>query len=49
MDRIALCPITESAMVRYLIRGGETVATVSRLLASLRDPAKVDFWPDSIS
>ena len=26
-DRIALCPITEGAMVRYLIRVGETAAT----------------------
>lgn len=49
VDKIALCPITEGAMVRYLIRVGETAATASQLLASLRNSAKVAFWPDSIS
>ena len=48
-DRIALCPITEGAMVRYLIRVGETTATTSQLLAALRQSPRVDFWPDSIS
>lgn len=49
VDRIALCPITEGAMVRYLIRVGETITTASRLLVSIQESAKVDFWPDSIS
>lgn len=49
VDRIALCPITEGAMVRYLIRVGETAATASQLLASMRESPRVDFWPDSIS
>lgn len=48
-DRIALCPITEGAMVRYLIRVGETAATASQLLTALRQSPRVDFWPDSIS
>jgi predicted nucleic acid-binding protein len=45
--RIALCPITQGAMVRYLIRVGDTAATASQLLAALRQSPKVDFWPDS--
>ena len=49
VDRIAPCPITESAMVRYLIRVGETPATAIRLLAALHQSTKADFWPDSIS
>ncbi len=49
VDRIALCPITEGAMVRYLIRVGETPATALQLLAALRQSTKADFWPDSIS
>ncbi len=49
VERIALCPITEGAMARYLIRIGETPATVSQLLASLRNATKAEFWPDSIS
>jgi hypothetical protein len=49
VDTLALCPVTEGAMVRYLIRVGETPATALRLLAALRESTKVDFWPDSIS
>jgi toxin-antitoxin system PIN domain toxin len=48
-ERIALCPITEGAMVRYLVRVGETAATASQLLTALRQSPRVDFWPDSIS
>ena len=48
-DRIALCPITEGAMVRYLIRVGETPATAAALLAALQSSSSVEFWPDSIS
>lgn len=47
--RVALCPITEGAMVRYLIRVGETCATVSQLLTALYQSAKIEFWPDSLS
>lgn len=49
LDRIALCPITEGAMIRFLIRVGETATTASQLLAALRLSTKVEFWPDSIS
>ena len=48
-DKVALCPITEGAMVRYLIRVGETAATALQLLNTLRASPRVDFWPDSIS
>jgi toxin-antitoxin system PIN domain toxin len=49
VDGFALCPITEGAMVRYLIRVGETPSTASQLLTGLRESAKIEFWPDSIS
>ncbi len=49
VDKVALCPITEGAMVRYLIRVGEAAATASQLLKAMRESPKVDFWPDSIS
>lgn len=49
VERIALCPISEGAMIRYLIRVGETAATASRLLGELRESLKTEFWPDSIS
>lgn len=49
VDGVAPCPITEGAMVRYLIRVGETAATASQLLAALRESPTVEFWSDSIS
>ena len=49
VDTIALCPVTEGAMVRYLIRVGEAPATALQLVAGLRESTKGDFWPDSIS
>ena len=49
VDSVALCPITEGAMVRYLIRIGESPATALQLLTALRQSTKTDFWPDSIS
>ena len=49
VDRIALCPITEGALVRYLIRVGETAMTASKLLTLLRESPRAEFWPDSMS
>ncbi|MGH2860361.1 MAG: TA system VapC family ribonuclease toxin [Solirubrobacteraceae bacterium] len=48
VDSVALCPITEGAMARYLVRVGETAATASQLLRALRQSPRVAFWPDSI-
>jgi toxin-antitoxin system PIN domain toxin len=47
--RIALCPLTEGATVRYLLRVGESTATATQLLTTLRQSPRVEFWPDSIS
>jgi len=49
VDRIALCPIVEGALVRYLVRIGERLSTAQGVLAAIRHVAKVDFWPDQIS
>jgi len=49
VDGVALCPVTEGAMVRYLLRVGETPATALELLAALHQSTKSHFWPDSIS
>lgn len=49
VEMIALCPITEGALIRYLIRVGETVGTAAQLLTALRRSPRVEFWPDSIS
>ena len=49
VDQIALCPITEGALARYLIRVGEAPTTVRQLLTALSRSTKAGFWPDSIS
>ncbi len=49
VDGVALCPITEGALARYLIRAGESAATVSQLLTALSQSPGTEFWPDSVS
>ncbi len=49
VDRIALCPIVEGALVRYLIRAGESQATAAMTLSSMHASPRCEFWADSIS
>ncbi|MGO9960110.1 MAG: TA system VapC family ribonuclease toxin [Solirubrobacteraceae bacterium] len=49
VDRIALCPIVEGALVRFLIRAGESRATAAMTLSSLHGSRRSEFWADSIS
>lgn len=46
---VALCPITEGALVRFLVRTGETATTITSVLAGLHHLDAVEFWPDSVS
>ena len=49
VERMALCPITEGALVRFLIRLGQHQTTVKALLAALHADPRCEFWPDDIS
>lgn len=49
VDRIALCPIVEGALVRFLIRAGESQATAAMTLSSMQASPRCEFWADSIS
>ncbi len=49
VDEIALCPIVEGALVRFLVRAGESYATAVAALSALYDSPRCAFWPDSIS
>lgn len=49
VDRIALCPIVEGALVRFLIRVGESQVTAAMTLSSMYASTLCEFWPDSIS
>ena len=46
---VATCPITEGALVRFLLREGSTGTTAERVLQRLADHANVEFWPDAVS
>lgn len=49
VERIALCPIVEGALVRFLVRVGESVAVATEVLGLLHANARCTFWPDSVS
>ena len=46
---VALCPITEGALVRFLVRTGESATTITTILTDLHRLDEVEFWPDSVS
>jgi len=48
-DEIALCPIVEGALVRFLVRVGESHSTAIATLSALYRSQRCAFWSDSIS
>lgn len=46
---LALCPVVEGALVRFLVRLGESSATAGAILSDLYASPRCAFWPDSIS
>lgn len=49
VDGIAICPIVEGALVRFLVRAGESQATAVAILSALYRSPRCDFWEDSLS
>lgn len=49
VDRFAVCPIVEGALVRFVLRMGESVDTARALLAGVHGHARCDFWPDDLA
>jgi predicted nucleic acid-binding protein len=47
-ERVALCPVTEGALVRFVIREGGSVAGVQEAVSTLRRRG-AEFWPDDLS
>ncbi|MDR0959187.1 MAG: PIN domain-containing protein [Propionibacteriaceae bacterium] len=45
---IAVCPITQGALVRYLIRTGESPSVVHEALDLMTRRPGYEFWPDDI-
>lgn len=49
ITRAAVCPVVEGALIRFLLRMGESSATAAAILASVRASTRCEFWPDSLS
>ncbi|MFD1505202.1 PIN domain-containing protein [Georgenia yuyongxinii] len=48
-EGFAVCPVVEGALVRFLMRIGESGDTASRILAAVRSHPRSQFWPDAVS
>jgi toxin-antitoxin system PIN domain toxin len=48
-EHFATCPITQGALVRLLIREGQSTATTLAVLAALAGDPRHEFWPDDIA
>ena len=46
---VALCPIVEGSLVRFLVRIGESVGVASEILRLLHANPSCEFWPDSVT
>ena len=49
VDRFAVCPVVEGALIRFLLRMGESITTASAVVGGVRASGRCEFWPDSIS
>jgi toxin-antitoxin system PIN domain toxin len=49
IDRFALCPIVEGALVRFLVRLGESAETARQVLRAVHSVPGFEFWPDAVS
>lgn len=49
IERFAVCPVVEGALVRFLVRAGEAPSVPLALLRALHDLPGCRFWPDSLS
>jgi toxin-antitoxin system PIN domain toxin len=45
----AVCPVVEGALVRFLVRSGETPSVATALLRAVHALPGCDFWADSLS
>jgi toxin-antitoxin system PIN domain toxin len=48
-DSFTTCPITQGALMRYLVRRGSTAGDAKGLLEGICQHARHLFWPDSLT
>lgn len=49
VERFALCPIVEGALLRFLVRIGESARAVVEVLDAVGKLSRCEFWADSVS
>lgn len=49
VDRVAVCPVVEGALVRFLVRVGEAVEAAREVLHLLHADQRCEFWADELS
>jgi uncharacterized protein len=49
LDAFALCPVVEGALVRFLIRIGESAHVAKDVLRAVHALPGCEFWPDTLS
>ena len=49
VERFAVCPVVEGALVRFLVRSGERANAATTLLRAVHDMPATEFWADSLS
>jgi uncharacterized protein len=49
IDAFALCPVVEGALVRFLIRVGESARVAKDVLRAVHALPGCEFWPDTLS
>lgn len=49
VSRFAVCPVVEGALIRFLLRLGESTETAAAVLAGVLASDRCEFWPDSVS
>lgn len=49
VKQVAVCPIVEGALIRFLVRMGESAGVAAEALRLLRTHPRCEFWTDSLS
>lgn len=49
VEGFAICPITEGALVRFLLRDGESAKLAQSVVTGIHSMSGSEFWPDDIS